>query len=108
MGCGVPAAMHPNAANGYVVNAERGNITTVNFMTEMTAGRYRGGYIAFYLITPQGRPSGTANCGDFEGTAGTFFFGHIYFTQRDLNNDGDFVHHLVYTSKTHAKQFYFG
>src|SRR5262249_56857204 len=54
MGCGVPAAMHPNAANGYVQNAEpllagkppgTQNTTTVNFATEMAAGRYKGGFI---------------------------------------------------------------
>jgi len=33
--------------------------------------------------------------------------GSIY-TQRDLNNDGDFVHHLVYRSKLVANRFYFG
>src|SRR5262249_11542071 len=117
MGCRAPAAIPPTSANGQLKNADpllagkppgTQNTTTVNSATEMAAGRYKGGFIAFYLITPQGHPGGSAdNCGDFEGTAGTFFFGRIYFTQRDLNNDGDFVHHLVYTSKANAKQFYF-
>src|SRR5262245_56365313 len=107
LGCGVPASAHTNEAAGYVANASNGTSTTVNFQTEMTAGRYKGGYIAFYLITPEttGGGMGSPNCGDFEGSS---FFGKIYFTQRDLNNDGDFIHHLVYTSRANNRQFYFG
>ncbi len=100
MGCG--HAHGTEAANGFMLNAEVGTIATVDFNIERTSGRWRGGFIAFYLITPQGQSSGT-NCGDF-GTD----FGHAYFTQRDLNNDGDFVHHLVYQSRITANRFYFG
>jgi Notch-like protein len=109
IGCGVPAATHTQEASGYVDNGEAGTIATVNFDTERTAGRYRGGYIAFYLITPENPASpgsaGSPNCGDF---AGSSFFGRIYFTQRDYNNDGDFVHHLVYQSRLTTNRFYFG
>src|SRR5262249_3295389 len=41
------------------------------------------------------------------GSDGKSLFGFIYFTQKDLNNDGDFVHHLVYKSKI-ADRFFFG
>ncbi len=104
MGCGVPAGSHPAPANGYVLNAEPGSSTTVDFAAEEAAGRYRGGYIGFYLITPEGH-GGSPNCGDFVGSS---YFGRIYFTQRDLNNDGDFVHHLVYQSRLATDRFYFG
>ncbi len=107
LGCGVPASTHTGEAAGYVENAEPGTVTTVSFATEAAAGRYRGGFIGFYLIAPEGRPSGATNCGDF---AGSSYFGRIYFTQRDLNNDGDFVHHLVYQSRLPSApdRFYFG
>ncbi len=104
MGCGVTAATHTQEASGYVANAEPGTIATVNFATERTAGRYRGGFIAFYLITPEGQ-SGSTNCGDFVPASN---FGRAYFTQRDYNNDGDFVHHLVYQSRLTPDRFYFG
>ena len=42
------------------------------------------------------------------GADGLSLFGRIYYTQKDLNNDGDFVHHLVYTSPNTANRFYFG
>jgi Notch-like protein len=100
MGCN--HAHGTEAANGFVLNAEPGTVATVDFNVERTSGRWRGGFIAFYLITPQGQASST-NCGDF-GTD----FGHAYFTQRDLNNDGDFVHHLVYQSRITTNRFYFG
>tara|TARA_R110002073_G_scaffold336295_1_gene531838 strand:- start:36983 stop:42601 length:5619 start_codon:yes stop_codon:yes gene_type:complete len=77
----------------------------VDFAAEQAAGRYKGGFIGFYLITPEDRPGGVANCGDFEGDS---FFAFIYFTQKDLNDDGDFVHHLVYSSPSNADRFYFG
>ena len=109
LGCGISAATHTGEATGYVVNAEAPNTATINFATEMTGNRYKGGFIGFYLITPEGHPGGNAdNCGDFAGAAGTRFFGRIYFTQRELNNDGDFVHDLIYTSKTFTQRFYFG
>jgi Notch 1 len=113
LGCGVSASTHTGEVPNYIVDAEPDggySTTTVNFATERTAGRYKGGFIGFYLITPQNHdgsyPSDALNCGDFVGSGRTF--GYIYFTQRDLNNDGDFVHHLVYGSKITADRFYFG
>ncbi|MFK7985035.1 MAG: MopE-related protein [Sandaracinaceae bacterium] len=105
LGCGVPAATHTGEAAGYVVDAEPGDTATIDFAVEQAAGRYAGGFIGFYLITPEARPDGATNCGDFTGAS---FFGRIYFTQRDLNNDGDFVHHLVYRSPLTTDRFYFG
>src|SRR4051812_11308113 len=115
MGCGVvmvasgaTAAQHTGNSAFYVQSAEEPNSITVDFASEQTAGRYKGGFIGFYLITPEGNPSNN-NCGDFvNGSDGKSLFGFIYFTQKDLNNDGDFVHHLVYPSKNVADRFYFG
>ena len=108
MGCGVTAATHANEVPNYNANAEPATSVTVNFATELSSGRYRGGFIAFYLITPEGNPSAN-NCGDFvNGSDGLSLFGRAYFTERDLNNDGDFVHHLVYQSRITANRFYFG
>src|SRR5690606_19028528 len=102
-GCGVPTGTdpvttHTGAAGrhgmpltgGYVQNANAGAddqiansdpkaTTTVDFAVELAGGRYKGGFIGFYLIAPEGRPSGATNCGDF---AGSSYFGRIYFTQR--------------------------
>src|ERR1044071_7545647 len=119
MGCGVPmldpavdnragdATHHSGNPSYYLQNAEEPNSVSVNFAAELAAHRYKGGYIGFYLITSENNPSAD-NCGDFKnGSDGKSLFGFIYFTQKDLNNDGDFVHHLVYRSKT-PDRFLFG
>ena len=130
LGCGVPMVAPPPGANTqhygsaafYKQNAEETNDTgsagdpgfiQVDFKAEQTAGRYRGGFISFYMITPEGSVGKTSaekdNCGDFTVNAsGHSQFGKIYFTDKDLNNDGDFVHYLVYQSKFKAKSFIFG
>ncbi len=89
-------------------------LISVDFAKEKTAGRYKGGFISFYLITPQGSPANDNN-GDFTiGSAGDGAgsgkskFGKIYYTDKDLNNDGDFVHYLVYQSKLKQNAFIFG
>ncbi|HEX7841723.1 MAG TPA: DUF4114 domain-containing protein, partial [Kofleriaceae bacterium] len=122
MGCGVPMVNGPGDATHhsgnpafYVQNAEEPNTVGVDFAAERTAGRYKGGFIGFYWITPEdpanpgSRLSGRAiNCGDFkQDSTGKSLFGFIYFTQKDLNNDGDFVHFLVYKSQT-PDRFIFG
>jgi hypothetical protein len=118
LGCGVAvggnvSTQHQGAAAGYVQNAEPGganNTATIDFAVELAAGRYKGGFIGFYLIAPEGNPSST-NCGDFKnGGDGNSLFGKIYFTERDLNNDGDFVHSLVFHSNDpmFPDRFYFG
>jgi uncharacterized protein (TIGR03382 family) len=115
MGCGIPMVNGPgddthHSGNPayYVQNAEEPNTISVDFAAERTAGRYKGGYIGFYLITPENNPS-PVNCGDFKNDSnGMSLFGRIYFTQKDLNNDGDFVHHLVYRSPSTPDRFYFG
>jgi Notch 1 len=122
MGCGVQmvsgagdATRHGGNPAFYVQNAEESSTVSVDFAAEATAGRYKGGFIGFYLITPEDPanpgsrlPNRAINCGDFkQDSGGRSLFGFIYFTQKDLNNDGDFVHHLVYRSSV-ADRFFFG
>ena len=122
LGCGVPMATgagtprrHSGNPAFYVANADEPNQASVDFAAEATAGRYKGGFIGFYLITPEDPanpgarlPGRVINCGDFkQDSGGNSLFGFIYFTQKDLNNDGDFVHHLVYQSKV-ANRYFFG
>ncbi len=125
LGCGTAMVLGPGNSTThsgdptmYVLNAEPGNSISVNFASEQTALRYKGGFIGFYLITPEdpanpgSRLPGRRNCGDFKDdpvpNPDLPLFGRIYYTQKDLNNDGDFVHHLVYSSPVVADRFYFG
>lgn len=118
LGCGIPMVNAPNNPLDllnhygnpahYRQTTEPGQSASVDFAVELASGRYKGGFIAFYLITPEANPSGN-NCGDFKnGSDGQSLFGYIYFTQKDLSNDGDFVHHLVYASPSDSQRFYFG
>jgi Notch-like protein len=115
-GCGVPmletptdtTRQHRGTPAHYVQNAAQGSTVSVNFAVERTAGRYKGGFIGLYLIAPEDNPS-SQNCGDFKNdSGGSSLFGHIYYSQKDLNDDGDYVHHLVYTSVVNPELFYFG
>jgi Notch-like protein len=73
----------------------------VDFQVEFTAGRYLGGFIGFFLITPENQPVGD-NCGAIGNV------GHIYYTEQARNGDGNYVHYLLYQSKADALTFYFG
>src|ERR1051326_7174381 len=55
MGCGIPmvsgagdATHHSGNPAFYVQNAEEPNTISVDFQSERTAGRYKGGFIGFY------------------------------------------------------------
>lgn len=73
----------------------------VNFQAEFAANRYLGGFIGFFLITPEGAPVGN-NCG------ATTNIGHIYYTEQARNGDGNYVHYLLYPSKANPLAYYFG
>jgi hypothetical protein len=108
---------------------------TVDFQKEYAAGNYKGGQIGFYLITPEGSandegaPAAVEYCATDpndqgtlansnrpidddnrtqSGTEDTNGFGRIYYTESKLNNDGNYVHFLVYSSKKVSTDFYFG
>ena len=100
----------------------------VDFQKEFTAGRYKGKQIAFYLITPEEAPAGP-DCATDPYDQGTLAsggkpinddginendgqdddrgFGRIYYTENKLNNDGNYVHYLIYQGKKNPKHFYF-
>ncbi|HEY8074249.1 MAG TPA: DUF4114 domain-containing protein, partial [Labilithrix sp.] len=75
--------------------------------------RYKGGDIAFFIITPEGGTSKACSGGDccpsiarYQGGAG-----HAYFSERKYNDDdtgtNPFIHSLVFDSKITARKFYF-
>lgn len=98
---------------------------TVDFDTE--TGFSVGRPIGFWLRTPENldgtRENGAFNSGSCTMDVGCDFAGsnlndscggrndtnnRIYFTSKALNDDGDFLHFLVYRSATHVNTFYFG
>jgi Notch-like protein len=80
---------------------EPGSQRTVDFQVEFDEGRYAGGFIGFFLITPEDQPDEN-NCGSVGNE------GHVYFTEAAKNGDGNYVHYLIYTSKVDSRRFYFG
>jgi Notch 1 len=86
---------------------------TVNFQTEFNAGRYKGGFIGFFLVTPEGQSGScaTGNCGNPNSAN---CVGRIYYTEKEINGDGNYVHYLIYQSKVtdatgkRLDDFYFG
>ena len=77
---------------------------TINFENE--PGYVPGRAIGFWLRTPEkvdGSGNDSDNCGNRTDTAN-----RIYFTSKALNDDGDFIHFLVYESQTFINSFYFG
>jgi hypothetical protein len=80
---------------------EPGSSRTVNFQTEFAAGRYLGGFIGFFLITPENQPVAN-NCGAIGDV------GHLYYTEQARNGDGNYVHYLIYQSKKDPLKYYFG
>jgi MYXO-CTERM domain-containing protein len=94
------------------VNNEPNDQVSVNFQTELTAGRYKGGFVGFFLVTPEGQGAcPTGNCGQ---PLPSTCVGRIYYTEKQINGDGNYVHYLIYQSKVtdaagaRASDFYFG
>ncbi len=86
-------------------NDEPRTTKEVDFCDEENQGHWHGGFIGFFLITPEGNTSDPhVNCGDFDPPD---LLGHLYYTESELNGDGDYVHFLVYTSKVQENRFYF-
>jgi hypothetical protein len=99
---------------------------TVSVDFDLQPGFSVGRQIGFWLRTPE-RLDGSRESGTFPSgcpmavgcdPAGTNvddscggrndFLNRIYFTSAALNDDGDFVHFLVYRSATRANTYYFG
>ena len=122
----------PTVGGGGVLSG--GYEVTINFQAEYAAGRYQGKQIGFYLISPEDSPNRDAggyvnNCATDPSDQGTLTsggpinddnfnqgnpdadtngFGRLYYTESQLNNDGNYVHYLVYQSSSNPDQFYFG
>jgi hypothetical protein len=77
---------------------------TINFAT--VPGFVPGRAITFWIRTPE-RIDGSGNDPDNCGNR-TDVNNRIYFTSKALNDDGDYIHYLVYRSITHLNAFYFG
>ena len=100
-----PAVLYPVLLCGH----EPGDTQNVNFETEAQAGRYHGGYIGFFMISPD-NPDNNIDWGDPCGrhdpppaiaTTTTIF------TEAALNGDGNYVHYLVYESVVDDDAYYF-
>jgi len=77
---------------------------TIDFAT--VPGFVPGRTITFWLRTPEritGGGNDPDNCGDLGDTSN-----RIYYTSKTLNDDGDFVHFMVWESVTFVDTYYFG
>ncbi len=96
--------------------------TTVDFQAMFTAGTYKGGFVGFYLMTPEGQ-AGASGGNNYDGCsqqghargyypyfnfnagatgtapAANSCVGYMYFTEAALNGDGNYVHSLIYQTK---------
>ncbi|MCK5797027.1 MAG: DUF4114 domain-containing protein, partial [Deltaproteobacteria bacterium] len=133
---GQRSTYEPASKSGGVISGEY--TFSIDFQAEFVAGRYKGKQIGFYLVTPEGSYNRShnnfdgvyvRNCATDPDDQGTLTsggpldddnvdegdghdddngFGRIYYTETKLNNDGNYVHYLVYRSKANADHFYFG
>ena len=80
-------------------------VRTINFATQ--PGFAPGRAIGFFIRTPELIDGGNnnMNCG---GPSAANNNHRTYFTSQALNDDGDFVHFLIYESVTYADTYYFG
>jgi hypothetical protein len=80
------------------------NIVEVDFDCFQRMGRWRGGPVAFYIMTPELIVGGVDNnCADLNSTRN-----RVYSTDNTVNDDGDYVHFLIYRSRTFTNGYYFG
>ncbi len=123
-----PGSYEPPAYSGKIMTG--GYVASVDFNSEFNKGRYKGGQIGFYLIAPEGSKNETIsgyrsmcatdpndrfygpNQGVDDDNSGSANddqagFGRIYFTESKLNNDGNYVHYLIYKSKLDPLDYYF-
>ncbi|MFW5739139.1 MAG: DUF4114 domain-containing protein [Myxococcota bacterium] len=85
-------------------NHEPGAVVDVDFQAEYAAGRYDGGFVGFFLVSP-GSDGGCGNPANLGQPGSTAF---IVYTEAQLNGDGNYVHYLIYQSKENPLAYYFG
>ncbi len=83
---------------------ENPNIVDLDFDCFRAAGAWRGGPVAFYIMTPEAVTDGTSvDCPDVNATDR-----RVYSTDNSINDDGDYLHFLIYGSRTYTNGYYFG
>lgn len=80
------------------------NKVNVDFQKEFDDGRYKGGFVGFFLVSP-GSNGGCGNPANLGQPGSTAF---IVYTEAQLNGDGNYVHYLIYQSKQNPLAYYFG
>lgn len=91
-------------SNGTCTTWINPNIVELDFDCYQRNGQWRGGPVAFYIMTPEQLTGGdTPNCPPVDST-----LNRIYSTDNSVNDDGDYVHFLIYTSRTFRDSYYFG
>ncbi len=107
VGCACPCPTGPRTAVPAAsacttwVNA---NITELDFDCFQRMGRWRGGPVAFYMMTPELVAGGQDNnCADVNSTRN-----RVYSTDNSVNDDGDYVHFLIYRSRAFTNGYYMG
>ena len=106
-GCSCPCQGGTRAAippNGLCTSWINGNIVEVDFDCMLTNRVWNGGPIAFYIMTPELIEGGSdGNCPDVNSSRN-----RVYSTDNSINDDGDYLHFLIYTSRTFPDGYYFG
>ena len=98
---GPRAIIPPDGACTHWVNP---NIVELDYDCFRSRGAWRGGPIAFYIMTPEAVTSGSdSNCPAESATDR-----RVYSTDNSINDDGDYVHFLIYSSRTFRDGYYFG
>jgi hypothetical protein len=135
-GCACPCTAGPRLArpsDSACTHWVNPNIVELDFDCLRTAGAWTGGPIAFYLMTPEtsGPCTVASDCTATYGPTaycrgtpahcvwGSSTYGQvcpppnstdvrIFSTDNTINDDGDYVHFLIYTSRAFSDAFYFG
>ena len=136
-GCACPCTAGPRAAtpsNSACTRWLNANMVELDFDCLRTSGAWRGGPVAFYLMTPEttGPCTTDANCTATYGATsycrglpsghcvwGSATYGQvcpppsgqdtrIFSTDNAVNDDGDYLHFLIYQSRAFRDSFYFG
>lgn len=104
--CDCPCTAGPRRAipaDGTCTHWVNPNIVELDFDCFRTRGAWRGGPVAFYIMTPEAVTNGeTLDCAPVNATDR-----RVYSTDNSINDDGDYVHFLIYSSRTFRDGFYF-
>ncbi len=98
---GPRAAIPADSACTHWVNP---NIVEIDFDCQRSRGAWRGGPIAFYIVTPEA----LTDAPDINCPAESATDRRVYSTDNSINDDGDYVHFLIYSSRTFRDGYYFG